>query len=166
MEDNGLKCEISKMLMFFKIPTNFYGYEFLKEGIYLAVKDKSYISSYTKVLYPAIGEKFGVKGSVVERNIRTAITKAYDAGGLLGFNEVFNELVYDNSYKMTNTEFISMILELIHINLSRKERGIPCMNRHINENYEQEKRELFRRVYQDLYKDEILKDKKKSDFEY
>ncbi len=165
MENNGLKFEIAKMLMFFKIPTNFYGYEFLKEGIYMAVMDKSYISSYTKVLYPAIGEKFGVKGAVVERNIRTAITKAYEAGGLLGFNEIFNEIIYDNSYKMTNTEFISMILELIRINLSRKERGEPCMNRHIHEDYEKERRELIRRIYEDCYKDEILKDKKKDEFD-
>ena len=152
--------------MFFRVPPNFYGYEYLKEGIYLATMDRSYISSYTKVLYPAIGEKFGVKGSVVERNIRTAITKAYEAGGLLGFNEVFDELVYDNTYKMTNTEFIAMILELIRINLARKERGAKCMNQHINEEYEREKKELIRKIYADYYREEILKEKKKDDEEW
>ena len=121
MRDISLRSEIVKTLMFFKIPTELVGYDFLKEGIYLCITDPTLLDGYTKNLYPVLAEKFDSNSLVVERNIRSAINSCYNSGGMLGFNEVFGRVVYDNSEKLTNSEFISMMVEIVRLNMMKKE---------------------------------------------
>ncbi len=121
MKDISLRSEIVKTLMFFKIPTELVGYDYLKEGIYLCISDPKLLDGYTKNLYPVLAGKFDSNSLVVERNIRSAINSCYNSGGMLGFNEVFGRVVYDNSEKLTNSEFISMMVEIVRLNMMKKE---------------------------------------------
>ena len=85
------------------------GHDYLVEAIRLVNSSPELMSSLTKGLYPMIGHKFGVSGSVVERCIRNAIDSVVSKGK---FFDVANCLYGGNFGKYekpTNGEFISFI---------------------------------------------------------
>ncbi len=85
------------------------GYEYLIEASRLVAVAPELLGNLTKGLYPLIGNKFGVSGSVVERCIRNAVDSTVSKGK---FCEVANSLYGGNFGKYekpTNGEFISFI---------------------------------------------------------
>jgi two-component system response regulator (stage 0 sporulation protein A) len=93
------------------IPAHIKGYQYLRQGIKLAVDSPSIINSITKSLYPAIAEHFSTTPSKVERAIRHAIEVAWNRGKIENINSIFGIRVYSNSDKPTNGEFIALIAD-------------------------------------------------------
>ena len=87
------------------------GYQFLREGIKLAVDNPPIINAITKSLYPSIAKKFGTTSSKVERAIRHAIEVAWNRGKIENINSVFGVKVYNSSEKPTNGEFIALLAD-------------------------------------------------------
>ena len=54
------------------VPAHIKGYQYLREGIILTVRNMEVINAVTKVLYPEIAKRFGTTPSRVERAIRHA----------------------------------------------------------------------------------------------
>lgn len=96
-------------------------YDYLREAIQFCLEDQSLIDGITTRLYPKVAEKFKVKASVIERGIRNIIDKAYQKGGLLEINTLFNKIVYNNDFKFSNSEFIALIVYKIRIDIAKEE---------------------------------------------
>ncbi len=93
------------------IPAHIKGYQFLREGIKLAVENPSIINSITKGLYPGIARRFDTTSSKVERAIRHAIEVAWNRGKIENLNSLFGVKVYNNNEKPTNGEFIALLAD-------------------------------------------------------
>lgn len=109
--ERTLDERISNIFVSVGIPAHIRGYQFLREGIKLAVENPPIINSITKSLYPSIAERFDTTPSKVERAIRHAIEVAWNRGKIENINGVFGVKVYNSSEKPTNGEFIALLAD-------------------------------------------------------
>lgn len=108
---SSLDERISNIFISIGIPPHIKGYNYLREGIKMAVADPHIINNVTKGLYPYIGEKFGTTASKVERAIRHAIEVAWNRGRIEAVNAIFGARVYIGTEKPTNSEFIALVAD-------------------------------------------------------
>ncbi len=109
--EKTLDERISNIFVSVGIPAHIKGYQFLREGIKLAVDNPPIINSITKILYPTIAEKFDTTSSKVERAIRHAIEVAWNRGKIENINSLFGIKVYSSQEKPTNGEFIALLAD-------------------------------------------------------
>jgi two-component system response regulator (stage 0 sporulation protein A) len=95
------------------IPPHYKGYRYLIEGIWLASLHPTWLSSMTKKLYPAIGQRFGTSGSQVERAMRYALDMTWEKGVLEELYRLFPYEVRENKGKPTNSAFIAKMADLV-----------------------------------------------------
>ena len=107
----SLDEKISNIFISIGIPPHIKGYQYLREGIKMAVENPAIINSVTKELYPSIGEKFNTTASKVERAIRHAIEVAWNRGRIDAINAIFGARVYIGSERPTNSEFIALVAD-------------------------------------------------------
>lgn len=107
----SLDERISNIFISIGIPPHIKGYNYLREGIKMAVEDPHIINNVTKGLYPKIGEKFETTASKVERAIRHAIEVAWNRGRIEAVNAIFGARVYIGTEKPTNSEFIALVAD-------------------------------------------------------
>lgn len=111
VSEKSLDERISSIFMSVGIPAHIKGYQFLREGIKLAVDNPPIINSITKSLYPSIAKRFDTTPSKVERAIRHAIEVAWNRGKIENINSVFGVKVYNSAEKPTNGEFIALLAD-------------------------------------------------------
>ncbi len=109
--EKTLDERISNIFVSVGIPAHIKGYQFLREGIKLAVDNPPIINSITKILYPTIAKKFDTTSSKVERAIRHAIEVAWNRGKIENINSLFGIRVYSSQEKPTNGEFIALLAD-------------------------------------------------------
>ena len=107
----SLDEKISNIFISIGIPPHIKGYQYLREGIKMAIENPSIINSVTKELYPEIGKKFSTTSSKVERAIRHAIEVAWNRGRVDAINAIFGVRVYIGSERPTNSEFIALVAD-------------------------------------------------------
>jgi two-component system response regulator (stage 0 sporulation protein A) len=107
-ETQYLESVVTKIIREIGIPANVKGYHYLREAIVLTVNDMEMIDSITKVLYPAVAEKFDTTPSQVERSIRSAINLAWEKGDEWTLIKFFDS-------KPTNAEFIATIADQLYL---------------------------------------------------
>ena len=88
----------------------------------MVVNDIDIINQITKQLYPDIAKKYHTTPSRVERAIRHAIETAWNRGDIDTLNSFFGYTVSNSKGKPTNSEFIAMIADKLH--LQYKQRAI------------------------------------------
>lgn len=103
--------KISKIFINVGIPPHIKGYNYLREGVKMAIENPEIINSITKKLYPMIGEKYNTTASKVERAIRHAIEVAWNRGRIETINAIFGVRAYVGSEKPTNGEFIALVAD-------------------------------------------------------
>lgn len=108
-----LNKEIVNALIYCGVPANYVGYDYLKEGVRMAVEDPRVVHNMTKMLYPAIAEKFGETPSRVERGIRHAVERVFLELPPKYAEECFGGCIRFSRGKLTNSEFIAIIAERI-----------------------------------------------------
>ena len=106
-----LEEKISKIFINVGIPPHIKGYNFLREGVKMAVEDPEIINNITKRLYPSIGEKYNTTASKVERAIRHAIEVAWNRGRIETINSILGVRAYIGAEKPTNGEFIALVAD-------------------------------------------------------
>lgn len=106
-----LNERISNIFISVGIPPHIKGYQYLREGIKLAVNEPTIINSITKCLYPEIAKKYETTPSKVERAIRHAIEVACGRGKIENINALFGIKVYSSKDKPTNGEFIALLAD-------------------------------------------------------
>ncbi len=113
----SLEMMITDVILQIGVPAHIKGYNYLRDGIRLAVKDKTMINSVTKVLYPEIAKLYGTTATRVERAIRHAIEVAWDRGDVDVLNSYFGYTIHNQRGKPTNSEFIAMISDRIRLQI-------------------------------------------------
>ncbi len=103
--------KITEILLKLGVKPKMSGFEYLRDATVL-----QYENSEMKLMdiYKKVAEKHNAKPGSVEKNIRNAITAAFNVGGLLTINEFYNTVMYDNTEKYTNLELITLICEIIN----------------------------------------------------
>lgn len=102
---------ITNIFISIGVPPHIKGYQYLREGIKMAVEDPPIINNITKELYPKIGEKYQTSASKVERAIRHAIEVGWNRGRVDAINAIFGARVYIGTEKPTNSEFIALVAD-------------------------------------------------------
>jgi len=109
--DLSLDKKISNIFLSIGIPPNILGFQYLREGVKMAVAEPLIINSITKRLYPEIAEKYNTSASKVERAIRHAIEVAWNKGRANEINGIFGAKIFNANERPTNSEFIALLAE-------------------------------------------------------
>lgn len=115
--DVKLELIITDIIHQLGVPAHIKGYNYLRDAIFMSVKNTEMISSITKALYPTVAKKHKTTSSRVERAIRHAIEVAWDRGDIDTIDMYFGYTIHNNRGKPTNSEFIAMITDRILLNL-------------------------------------------------
>ncbi len=109
--ESTLENDVTKMIREIGIPAHIKGYQYIREGIMMAVKDQEILNYITKYLYPTIAKKYHTTTSSVERAIRHAIEVAWNRGKLDSLEEIFGYNISCGKGKPTNSEFIALLAD-------------------------------------------------------
>ena len=113
--DNTIESDVTDIIRDIGIPANIKGYQYIREGIIMAVHDVNMLNYITKLLYPTIAKKYKTTSSSVERAIRHAIEVAWSRGQIDTINDLFGYTVNAGKGKPTNSEFIALIADKLRI---------------------------------------------------
>ncbi len=122
--DSTLESDVTKMIREIGIPAHIKGYQYIREGIMMSVKDPDILNYITKYLYPTIAKKYHTTTSSVERAIRHAIEVAWNRGKLDAMEALFGYSVNSGKGKPTNSEFIALIADKFRLEYRMKGYGL------------------------------------------
>ena len=138
MDRTGIESMVTNIIHEIGVPAHIKGYQYIRDGIIMTVREPEIINGVTKVLYPAIAKKNGTTASRVERAItkvlypqvaktfqttpsrveraiRHAIEVAWDRGDLDTLQSFFGYTVSNTKGKPTNSEFIALIADRLQL---------------------------------------------------
>ena len=118
--DNTIESDVTDIIRDIGIPANIKGYQYIREGIIMAVHDVNMLNYITKLLYPTIAKKYKTTSSSVERAIRHAIEVAWSRGQIDTINDLFGYTVNAGKGKPTNSEFIALIADKLRIEYKKR----------------------------------------------
>ena len=95
------------------VPANIRGYDYLREAVNMVAADKSIIHSVTKILYPAVAEKFQTTPARVERAMRHGVETAWERGDLETIHKRFGYTVSIHKGRPTVGEFVAIAAEYV-----------------------------------------------------
>ena len=110
-----MEVEVTNIIHDVGVPAHIKGHQYLRDAIVLAMKDNEMLNGITKVLYPAVAEKYRTTPSRVERAIRHAIEVAWGRGKIDTLQNVFGYTINMGKGKPTNSEFIALISDKIRL---------------------------------------------------
>lgn len=113
----NLEAKVTNIIHDVGVPAHIKGYQYLRDGIIMAVKDVDIINQITKQLYPDLAKKYKTTPSRVERAIRHAIEVAWNRGQIESMENIFGYTVNSNRGKPTNSEFIAMIADKLRLEI-------------------------------------------------
>jgi two-component system response regulator (stage 0 sporulation protein A) len=119
-EERSLESDVTDIIRDIGIPANIKGYQYIREGIIMAVNDANMLNFITKLLYPSIAKKYKTTSSSVERAIRHAIEVAWSRGQIDVINEMFGYTISAGKGKPTNSEFIALIADKLRIEYRKR----------------------------------------------
>ena len=114
-DEKTVESLVTRILHEIGVPANIRGYQYLREAILLASKDKDSKNAILKSRYSEIASLYETTTTKVERAIRGAIEIAWDRGDLDTLQRYFGYTVSNIKGKPTNTEFISIIADRIRL---------------------------------------------------
>ena len=110
-----LEQKVTDMILEIGIPAHIKGYQYIREGIMIAVNDENMLNYITKLLYPTIAKKYKTTSSSVERAIRHAIDVAFHRGKMEMLENMFGYAMHCGKGKPTNSEFIALLADRIRL---------------------------------------------------
>ena len=113
----NLEAKVTNIIHDVGVPAHIKGYQYLRDGIIMAVNDVDIINQITKQLYPDLAKKYRTTPSRVERAIRHAIEVAWNRGQIESMESLFGYTVNSNRGKPTNSEFIAMIADKLRLEI-------------------------------------------------
>lgn len=112
-----LESTVTAIIHEIGVPAHIKGYQYLRDAIMRAAKDRAVMDGVTKVLYPDIARQYRTTASRVERAIRHAIEVAWDRGDLDTLQHYFGYTVNAAKGKPTNSEFIALIADKLQLQM-------------------------------------------------
>ena len=113
----NLEAKVTNIIHDVGVPAHIKGYQYLRDGIMMAVNNVDIINQITKQLYPDLAKKYKTTPSRVERAIRHAIEVAWNRGQIESMENIFGYTVNSNRGKPTNSEFIAMIADKLRLEI-------------------------------------------------
>ena len=117
---NNIESDVTDIIRDIGIPANIKGYQYIREGIIMAVNDVNMLNYITKLLYPSIAKKYKTTSSSVERAIRHAIEVAWSRGRMETLDSMFGYTIDTGKGKPTNSEFIALIADKLRIEYRKR----------------------------------------------
>ena len=102
---------ITNYLHILGVPPHISGYRYLKNAIEYTIEHYGKRMSVTLEVYPAVAEACNSTPKRVERNIRTALDRAWFIGDIEMQHKLFGYTVNDNKGRPTNKECIAMLAD-------------------------------------------------------
>ncbi len=120
--ENTLEIAVTSMMLNAGIPPHIIGYRYVREAVIQMLSDDyKAFNSITKVIYPAVAEKFNTTAQKVERSIRNAIDSAWDRMKQNRQDTInSSEIYWHKKTKPTNFEFIATLADMVRVNLGIK----------------------------------------------
>lgn len=115
LKERNLEGEVTEIIREIGIPAHIKGYQYIREGIMMAVEEPNMLNYITKLLYPTIAKKYKTTSSSVERAIRHAIEVAWSRGKMDAIQELFGYTIHAGKGKPTNSEFIALIADKLRL---------------------------------------------------
>ena len=115
IDEFHMKQDVTKIIRDLGIPAHIKGYQYIREGIIMAIEDINMMNYITKLLYPTIAKKYKTTSSSVERAIRHAIEVAWSRGKVELLEEMFGYTISSGKGKPTNSEFIALIADKLRL---------------------------------------------------
>lgn len=115
-----LESDITEIIREIGIPAHIKGYQYIREGIMMAVDDINMLNYITKLLYPTIAKKYKTTSSSVERAIRHAIEVAWSRGKIEVLEDMFGYTIGVGKGKPTNSEFIALIADKLRLQYKKR----------------------------------------------
>lgn len=115
LSEGRIEYEITEVLHKVGVPAHIKGYYYLREAIFLAIKDVTYLNQVTKRLYPEVAEKHDTTSSRVERAIRHSIEVAWERGDVEAIEYYFGGTINNLRGKPTNSEFIALVADSVRL---------------------------------------------------
>ncbi|MGN1114777.1 MAG: sporulation initiation factor Spo0A C-terminal domain-containing protein [Oscillospiraceae bacterium] len=119
-EDNGneetykvLYNYISQLLNELCVTANYNGYLYLREAIKIVSAHPVSARGFSTKIYPHIADKFNVKTTSVERNIRTAINRSWDKAQKETKVNTFGVFAANDKWRPTNSEYILILADMV-----------------------------------------------------
>lgn len=113
---DNVQTKITQIMRDVGVPAHIKGYQYMRDAIMMAVKDREIISAVTKRLYPELAKSYKTTPSRVERAIRHAIEVAWNRGRVDTINDLFGYTINTRKGKPTNSEFIAMVADTLRLN--------------------------------------------------
>lgn len=113
----NLEAKVTNIIHDVGVPAHIKGYQYLRDGIIMAVKNVDILNQITKQLYPDLAIKYKTTPSRVERAIRHAIEVAWNRGQIESMENIFGYTINSNRGKPTNSEFIAMIADKLRLEI-------------------------------------------------
>ena len=110
-----IRQDVTKIIRAIRISIHIKGYQYIREGIIMAIEDVNMMNYITKLLYPTIAKKYKTTSSSVERAIRHAIEVAWNRGKVELLEEMFGYTISAGKGKPTNSEFIALIADKMRL---------------------------------------------------
>lgn len=112
---DNVHTRITQIMRDVGVPAHIKGYQYMRDAIMMAVKDREIISAVTKRLYPELAKNYKTTPSRVERAIRHAIEVAWNRGRVDTINDLFGYTINTRKGKPTNSEFIAMVADTLRL---------------------------------------------------
>ena len=106
---------VEAMLRSLSISDRVAGFRYLAEAVALCARDQASFRQLTRLVYPAVGRRFGAAPATVERLIRHAIESAWLRGDMERQYALFGNTVDEKRGKPTNSEFIARVTEALRL---------------------------------------------------
>ena len=110
-----LEAKVTAEIRALGIPAHIKGYQYIREGIILALEDEDMLDYITKFLYPTIAKKYKTTAGSVERAIRHAIGVAWERGNREAIIKLYGYAYCDKRERPTNSEFLSLIVDKLRL---------------------------------------------------
>ena len=114
-DEKTVESLVTSILHEIGVPAHIKGYQYVREAIILAVKDKDKSNAILKCRYDEVANVFNTTAKKVESAIRHAVEVAWDRGDLDTLQRFFGYTVSNTKGKPTNTEFISIVADQIRL---------------------------------------------------
>lgn len=104
----AVKAQIRSVLGELAMPCSMLGYTYTCLAVWIAINDADSVSSVTKSIYPEISKEYKVSVTTIERNIRSAIDKAWRSA-----DAVTSENILGVKHRLTNRQFIAAVADRV-----------------------------------------------------
>ena len=113
----GMKTELRLTVELKKLgfKSGLAGFDYLRFGILLALKDRGITDRATATFYPAIAKEFQISPTAAERSMRSSIEKAWKIGSASEMNRIFGYSIDPSEGRPSVLDFVCTMQDAMRL---------------------------------------------------